>query len=163
MSALSAPGPTSDAGAPSEDGRIADLSVVLRELAWVIHRSAPERAGVGPIPTTEIALLKQVLDAPGSTVGELAQSLSLRQPNASAAISGLVKRGFVSRVKSPDDRRITRIVPTAEGAAEHHAISEAWAGPVVAALAALDDDQRQRLADAGEALSELHRLLRPGQ
>ena len=39
--------------------RLTDVSITLREIAWTIHRKAPDRAGVGPLPTTEIALLKQ--------------------------------------------------------------------------------------------------------
>lgn len=151
-----------DSGAPAGGPDLDGLAAILRELAWTIHRSAPERAGVGPIPTTEIALLKQVLDAPGSTVGELSQALGLRQPNASAAIRGLVQRGWVSRVKSPDDRRVTRIVPTAEGAAEHRAITDAWGSPLVRALGELGADQRRRLAEATPALDELYRRLRAG-
>ncbi|MFD1506219.1 winged helix-turn-helix transcriptional regulator [Georgenia yuyongxinii] len=158
---LDAPHPT-DSGAPTRGSDLEALSTILREVAWVIHRSAPERAGVGPIPTTEIALLKQVLDAPGSTVGELSQALGLRQPNTSAAITGLVRRGLVSRAKDPDDRRITRIMPTPAGAEEHGAISDAWRSPLVEALGELDPDQRRRLTDATAALAELYRLLRPG-
>lgn len=153
--------PTPAAAASGVPADAAELAVTLRELAWVIHRSAPDRAGTGPIPTTEIALLKQVVDTPGSTVGELAQVLGLRQPNVSAAVSGLAARGFVTRVKHPDDRRVTRIMPTEQGTAEHQAIADAWAAPLRDALATLDDEQRRLLAGASEALTVLQQRLRP--
>ena len=148
---------------PAENLDLEALSMTLRELAWVIHRTAPERAGVGPIPTTEIALLKQVLDVPGSTVSELSRSLGIRQSNTSAAISGMERRGFVTRVKNRDDRRVTRIMPTPEGAAEHEAIAEAWKSPVLDALGRLDTEQRDRLLGALPALGALFDLLRPGR
>lgn len=138
-----------------------DVAAALRELAWTIHRRAPDRAGVGPIPTTEIALLKQIIDTPGTTVGDLAQNLGLRQPNVSAALRALVQRGLVVRRQSDADRRIAHIDATAAGIAEHQAISAAWAAPVHAALDALDQEQVDALARARPALDSLLKLLRP--
>lgn len=140
-----------------------ELADVLRELGWTVHRRAPERAGVGPIPTTEIALLKQVIDCPGSTVGELAQSLGLRQPNTSAAIGVLASRGLVTKETAPDDRRITRVKATPLGESEHRAIAASWSRPLQDAIAALDEGHQRALADATEALEALYELLRtPG-
>ena len=137
-----------------------ELADVLRELGWTVHRRAPERAGVGPIPTTEVALLKQVIDAPGSTVGELAQALGLRQPNVSAAIGVLASRGLVVKETSPTDRRVTLVTATPRGEAEHQAIAEGWSQPLKDALAALPQENRKALADAADALQALHDLLR---
>jgi len=137
-----------------------EVSTALRELAWAIHRTAPERAGVGPIPTTEIALLKQVIDNPGSPVGDLAAALGLQQPNVSTAIRLLVARGFVTREKSESDRRVSLIFPTELGISEHTAISEAWSSPVDDALQELSPDQRAALDGASEAINALLRNLR---
>lgn len=124
-----------------------DLAVTLRELAWTIHRKAPDRAGVGPIPTTEIALLKQIIDHPGATVGELAQGLGLRQPNVSAALRALLGRGLVERHQSPSDRRIASIFVTDAGVAH-------------AAMADLDAADVDALAAAAGALDAVLRRLR---
>lgn len=136
-----------------------ELALVLRELGWTIHRQAPERAGVGPIPTTELAVLKQVIDTPGATVGELARGLGLRQPNASAAIRLLVDRGLVAKEAATDDRRQVRIVPTPQGRREHRAIAAAWLEPIVVALASLSPEDREELEDAADALEALQRAL----
>lgn len=141
---------------PSRQRELAD---VLRELGWTVHRRSPERAGVGPIPTTELALLKQVIDAPGSTVGELAQALGLRQPNVSAAIRVLAGRGFVVKESSPEDRRVTRVMSTAVGRAEHEAIAESWAAPIREALDGLGPEHRAVIEQATEALAALHERL----
>ncbi|WP_246213021.1 MarR family winged helix-turn-helix transcriptional regulator [Streptomyces abyssomicinicus] len=137
-----------------------ELADVLRELGWTVHRRTPERAGVGPIPTTELALLKQVIDAPGSTVGELAQALGLRQPNVSAAIRVLADRGYVVKESSPKDRRITLVRPTALGCSEHEAIADSWAAPIRVALEGLSADHRSAIEQAAEALAALHERLR---
>ena len=144
----------------AEASNMRDVPTTLRELAWVIHRSAPERAG-GPIPTTEVALLKQVLDTPGSTVGELASALGLRQPNVSSALRALEERGMVRRVKNEDDRRVTQIMPTPVGATEHHAISEAWKEPLLEAIGTLETEDREALAAAAGALQRLYDQLKP--
>lgn len=136
-----------------------ELADVLRELGWTVHRRSPERAGVGPIPTTELVLLKQVIDAPGSTVGELAQALGLRQPNVSAAIRVLAGRGFVVKETSPRDRRITLVRPTELGRSEHEAIAESWAEPIREALEGISAVHRAAIEQATEALAALHERL----
>jgi DNA-binding MarR family transcriptional regulator len=146
----------------SRRATLTEVSVTLRELAWTIHRKAPDRAGVGPLPTTEIALLKQVIDQPASTVGELAAALGLQQPNVSSGLRELERRGFVTREKSERDRRISLLQPTASGIAEHQAIAEEWAGPVNAALEQLSPDQQAALEAAADALAAAHRALRRG-
>lgn len=141
----------------------ASLPIVLRELAWTIHKRAPDRTGTGPLPTTEVALLKQVMDAPGSTVGELSAALGLHQPNTSAAVRVLEGRGLVVREPDPSDRRTTRVSPTPRGLREHEAISADWAGSVADAIARLDPRDRRALEAAAGAMAELTRLVRSGE
>lgn len=139
---------------------LTEVSIILRELAWTIHRKAPERAGVGPLPTTEIALLKQVIDVPGSTVGELALALGMQQPNASASLRALESRGFIARAKSARDRRMSLIYATPQGVEEHEAVARAWAEPVIAAIAQLSPSQQDSLRAAAEAMAAAHDVLR---
>lgn len=145
---------------PDEPRDAMDLAVALRELAWAIHRKAPERAGNGPIPTTEVAVLKQIIETPECTVGDVAQALGLRQPNASAALRHLIQRGFVDRRQSQTDRRIAHLVATEAGISEHRAISQAWSEPVLSAIAALDAQQVAALDAATPALDAVLRHLR---
>jgi len=147
---------------PDDPPRIADLAVALREVAWAIHRKAPDRAGAGPIPTTEVAVLKQIIETPDCTVGDVAAALGLRQPNASAALRNLMQRGFVHRRTSQTDRRIAHLVATEAGIAEHRAIAQAWAEPVLSAIASLTDDEVAALSAASPALDAILRHLRAG-
>jgi len=135
------------------------LSVTLRELAWTIHKRTPDRAGVGPLPTVEVALLKQIIDEPGSTVGELASALGIAQPNASAALRDLVGRGLAVRVADERDRRTVRIEPTDVGREEHEAISAAWANGVAEALERLPEAERAALEQAADAMVALSRVM----
>ncbi|UUT34767.1 MarR family winged helix-turn-helix transcriptional regulator [Microbacterium elymi] len=139
------------------------LPVILRELAWTIHKRAPDRAGVGPLPTTEVALLKQIVDAPGCTVSQLATALGLHQPNASGALRVLVHRGLVERAPDPADRRTIRVIPTALGLTEHEAIAAGWAADVADAIAELDSAHRDALEAASDAMVQLTLIVRGGE
>lgn len=136
------------------------MPALLRELAWVVHRQAPDRAGIGPMPTTELMLLKQVIDYPDSTVNELATVLGLRQPNVSSALRVLEQRGYISREKSDSDRRVSHIRATQDGNLMHEAISEAWANDIAVALEALPGADRDALQRAAPALLNLQLTLR---
>ena len=143
-------------GVPAATREIADL---LRDHSWNVHRKPPEITGIEPLPATELAVLKHVLDNPGLTVTELARLIGLKQSNASAAVRTLAERGLVTRSSSPTDRRVSLLVPTEEARAQNEAIAHAWAGPIRAGIAGLDDKQREALEAASEALAALNRIL----
>lgn len=145
------------AGAPPNDGQ---LNQALRELSFTLHHRVPERVGAVRLPSSELVVLKQIADAPGSTVNEIAESLGLRQPNASAAVTSLVRRGLVTREQSPADRRVFHLRPTEDGLAEHRAMTRAWAEALDLNLAGLTDEQRARLAAVADDLTALLELVR---
>ncbi len=64
----------------------------------------------------ELSILKYLRDEKsGLPSGELAESLGMTLPRMSAAISGLVKKGFVSKITDSVDRRKIHIHITHEG------------------------------------------------
>ncbi|WP_033210369.1 MarR family winged helix-turn-helix transcriptional regulator [Gryllotalpicola ginsengisoli] len=144
----------------SRRSELRELTIALRELAWAVHRRAPDRAGVGPLPTTELALLRQVQETPGATVGELAQQLGLQQSNTSAALRVLERRGYIVRRPHPSDRRAVQIEATEAGIREHEAIAAAWASALDGALASLSEDQLDALLAAVDALDALDNAVR---
>ena len=140
---------------PTDEQRA--IAGVLRDLAWTIHRRIPEDEGFHSLPTTELAVLKQVLEAPGTTVSELSRTLGLQQPNTSAAVRTLAERGLVTREPCPTDRRVVLLHPTAAALEEHQLVSAAWSGAIDEALARLAPEQLAALAAAKEALQALDR------
>ncbi|WP_280396827.1 MarR family winged helix-turn-helix transcriptional regulator [Nocardia carnea] len=137
-----------------------DLPTVLRDLAWTVHRLVPEVAGVPHLPTTELAVLKQILATPGITVTELSKRLGMRQSNVSAAVRGLVERGLVARSADPVDRRVIRLTPTEKSFGARQTIHTVWSGTVERAMARLGDEQVAALRSAEDALEALDRVLR---
>lgn len=140
-----------------------EVAVLLRDLAWTIHRRIPDVTGIDPLASTELAVLKHILEAPGMTVTELSRRMALKQSNTSAAVRVLTERGLVTRESSPVDRRISRLVPTAEALAQDEAIEDAWAGPIRSGLAGLSDKEAQALDAAASALQTLNTVLRSDQ
>ena len=146
----------SNDGVPAAQRELADL---LRDLSWNIHRKAPEISGFDPLPATDLAVLKHVLDTPGLTVTELAQLVGLKQSNASAAVRSLTERGLLARTSSPTDRRVSHLEPTEEARAQNEAIAAAWSGPIRSGIGQLEPAQREALEAASEALVALNRLM----
>lgn len=140
-----------------------DLPMLLRDLAWMVHRGVPVISGIEPMPNTELAMLKHILDAPGITVGALSKSLGLRQSNTSSALRTLAERGLITREVDPGDRRVTRLFLTEQAKAEQVAIGNAWVGPIRAALAALPADQHAAIEAASAALESLVSTLNDAQ
>lgn len=143
--------------------RGAEFATVLRDLAWTIQRLVPEVAGVEPLTTTELAMIKQIQAAPGITVTELARRLGMRQSNASAAVRDLVGHGLVSRERGSTDRRVTNLVPTAKSLAAKEAINTAWSGTIRDAKSRLDPEQVAAIEGAAEALHALDLALHDGR
>ena len=146
-------------GEDTSDGRRA-LAAVLRDVSWTIHRLVPGVAGIEPLPTSEVAVLKQVLQAPGTTVTELARQLGMQQSNTSAAVRSLVDRGLLLRQSSPADGRVTLLVPSEKLLTERDSIETAWSGTIAAAMAHLEPEQVTALEAASDALRALNQALR---
>ncbi|WP_298177059.1 MarR family transcriptional regulator [Saccharomonospora sp.] len=140
-----------------------ELATVLRNLAWTIHRMVPEVAGLDPLPTTELAVIKQVLEAPGITVTELARQLGMQQSNVSTAVRALVGRGLVARQRCPEDRRVTRLSPTEKSLAARESIDTVWSGTIWTAMTRLSDEHVVALESASEALQALDQALHSEQ
>lgn len=137
-----------------------ELATTLRDLSWTIHRLVPEAAGLPPLPTTELAVLQQVLATPRITVTALAKHLGMRQSNASAAVRGLVERGLIAREPNPQDRRVIHLTPTAQALADRETIDTVWSGTVRSAMDRLDPQHVAALTAAEQALEALDQVLR---
>jgi DNA-binding MarR family transcriptional regulator len=63
----------------------------------------------------QLKTLLLVLDTPGATGGQLARGLGVSLSTVTGLVDRLVSHGLVTRGEDPDDRRITRVEPTADG------------------------------------------------
>jgi DNA-binding MarR family transcriptional regulator len=108
--------------------------------------------------SSELAVIKHVLAAPGVTVTELARHLGMQQSNVSTAVRGLVERGLVARESNPADRRVSRLVPTEMSLAARESIDSVWSGTVRAAMTQLSSEQIAAIEAASGALRALDQV-----
>ncbi|WP_189003328.1 MarR family winged helix-turn-helix transcriptional regulator [Deinococcus roseus] len=88
------------------------ISLVLKSQAW--KGAAPQKL----TPTQGEILVQLRQEVNGQTLSQLASHLGITLATTSDAVSMLVKKGLVSKVRSPEDARQLRITLTAEGQAE---------------------------------------------
>lgn len=136
------------------------LLPALAGFARVLRLRGVEEAGLEHLPSSELEVLRYVLDTPGTTVSVLARDLGLHASNVSTTVRSLVARNLVVRDSHPTDRRSVRLRPTVEAVHGMALIEDAWAQIFAEALADLPDQQRAALSSALPALSALAQRLR---
>ncbi|MGE2734328.1 MarR family winged helix-turn-helix transcriptional regulator [Mycolicibacterium vaccae] len=144
-----------DTAPPSAAAELRDLALVLHDLSWRIARFGPAKVGLAPLPASELAVLRAVMDQPGRSVSDVAQHLAMQQSNASAAVRSLVERGLVDKRADERDRRMSLLHPTPRALAERTQIEEAIAVTVSAALQTLSPEDQAALRAAAPALQTL--------
>ncbi len=133
-------------------GSVADADgsamVLLQQFRVVLkavksHFQQVERVtGVGG---SQIWALSLVAAQPGMTIGELARSLSVRQPTASVLARHLVQQRLIESVPNPQDRRSVQLYPTAAGQLLLQRAPQPLSGVLPKALADLDAATQQRM------------------
>ena len=63
----------------------------------------------------QLWLIQELADSEGMRVGELATRLSIHQTTTSNLLDGLVKRGYVDKMRDPQDQRAVRVHLTEQG------------------------------------------------
>lgn len=126
----------------------------LRLSATRLARRLRQESGAGLTPSQLSALA--VIDKRGPlTLGHLAEIERVAPPSVTKLVAKLVAQGLVRRSVDPEDRRITHVAATEEGAAlmaESRRRKAAW---LASRIEALDEDQKRRLADALDVLDAL--------
>ncbi|ANI39674.1 MarR family winged helix-turn-helix transcriptional regulator [Mycolicibacterium vaccae] len=135
--------------------RLRDLALTLHDLSWRIARFGPAQAGIEPLPASELAVLRTVMDQPDRAMSEVAQSLSMQPSNVSAAVRSLHDRGLVDKRPAAHDRRVTLLTPTRRALKEREQIEAAITATVSSALASLPAEQADTLQRAMPALRAL--------
>ena len=120
------PGPrptTSTAtGAPAGEGDVrgaatdsdSELAARLRLAVTRLARRLRQQVA-GPVTASQVSALATVERLGRPTLGELAASEGVRPPSVTRIVDGLEHAGLVSRLVDDDDRRVARVVLTAEG------------------------------------------------
>ncbi|WP_445271236.1 hypothetical protein, partial [Streptomyces sp. DSM 41634] len=60
-----------DTSPPADGSRLRELALVLHDLSWRIARLGPAQVGVDPLPASELAVLRSIMEQPDRSVSEV--------------------------------------------------------------------------------------------
>jgi DNA-binding MarR family transcriptional regulator len=101
---------TTETGAESETEIAARLRLAVLRLSRRLRQQV-----AGGVTSTQVSALATVERLGSPTLGELAASERVRPPSMTKIVVGLEAAGLVSRQVDPLDRRVARVMLTAEG------------------------------------------------
>jgi DNA-binding MarR family transcriptional regulator len=140
--------------AKARDLDVNDFAQTIGRLARHMRAAAAQHE----LSLTEIAVLGRLGRHGPATTAELARAEGMRPQSMSAAVTALEERGLVERKPHPTDGRQMNIALTEKGAVIRNSAKDLKRAWLAQATAALDEEDRQALARAGDILK---RLLEP--
>ena len=132
----------------------AEIAARLRLSATRLARRLRQESGAGLSPSQQSALAVIANHGP-LTLGALAEHERVAPPSVTKVVAKLEAAGLVERRLDPSDRRVARVSTTAAGDALLATVRRRKSMWLAARLAALNADQRARLAGALDVLDAL--------
>ena len=131
------------------------LAEELRPLLLRLARELRRETEALGVTSRQVTLLWLVRDRPGLSLRELAAEERISAPSLSGHIDRLETADLLRRVRSSDDRRRVGLELTDRGRTLLKRVRARRTTWLAERLGALDEDERDRLADALPALSAL--------
>lgn len=102
---------------------INDVLVHLFNDIWRLEEKAIITGEFSDITNNDMHILEAIGDAKVRNMSNVAKSLNITVGSLTTAMNSLVKKGYVDRVRSEEDRRVVYVELTEKGglAYEHHA------------------------------------------
>lgn len=105
--------------------RLGDLAEAVQELARRLQNL--DHADSADLAPVERMVMHQIDLSPGTTPGAIAAELRLKTSNTAAALRNLEERGFLTRTRDADDRRVVRLHATEAAHRNLDRVRAAWA------------------------------------
>jgi len=142
-------------GARAEDvDMLIDVAGRLRFAAARLVRQL-RRQDEGGLSATQTAALATIVREGPISLGALASSEGLSKPSITKVIEKLESLGLITRSTDPSDRRVNHVVATARGVRQLEANRARRTAYLVQRIAALEADDRIRLAAAIDVIEQL--------
>lgn len=132
------------------DELLATVPLIMRTIRKEMRSRRPAALSVPQFRT--MALLHHHR---GASLSHIAEHIGLTLPTMSRMIDTLVKRGFVMREASPDDRRRVTLVLTKQGRAAFDAARRETRTRLVEKMKALSPSEREEIVRALKLLREV--------
>ncbi len=125
---------------------------VVEVVPLVMRRLAMEMRSTGYVPAPAHCRLLVVLAQRPHNLSELAEKQAVSLPTMSSSISTLVERGWVTRTRSPHDRRVAMVELTPAGRTVLEDMMRSVEARVGQAIASLTQEECDQLLAGLEAL-----------
>ena len=123
-----------------------ELRRALRQLFRIGRVLEPQRGSGARASLSEVMALGELAEVEVMSQHELAAQLGLEKSTVSRLVTGLVERGWVTRSRNSDNRRLYRLALTEDGQAVAELIGEDLRAQHEQLLGELTPDERQALA-----------------
>jgi MarR family 2-MHQ and catechol resistance regulon transcriptional repressor len=130
------------------------LSDALSELMRVVQFRDRDRACCYDVSVSQCYALKAVADAGPLTVNDLAAHLYLDKSTASRIANGLEAKGYVTRQRAAEDRRVILLRATDRGEALCQAIEDDLVSEYLELLGTLSPEARKGITRLVELLAQ---------
>jgi DNA-binding MarR family transcriptional regulator len=135
-------GPAGPVGPESETELAARLRLAVMRLSRRLRQQV-----AGGVTSSQVSALASVERLGTPTLGELATSEKVRPPSMTRIVVGLEEAGLVTRRIDPDDRRVARVMLTAEGRRVLQRSRSLRTAFLARRLRRLSDTERQALGE----------------
>lgn len=82
-----------------------------------IEQRAMEKKGKMPLSIGEVHAIESIAKSDGCTIGDIARDLGLTLATVTATVDRIERKGYVTRQRSEEDRRLVRVFLTDTGRA----------------------------------------------
>jgi len=139
--------------------RVDRLDLIMPQIVRRFHAipSRPHRTPSLSVPQLRMLLMLEIEG--DASMGELARRASVTMPTATSSINTLVDGRYVSRRRSPDDRRVVLVSLTAKGRKVLERFRAERRERMAAVLGQLSPGDQERFVQAFEDILEILRRL----
>jgi DNA-binding MarR family transcriptional regulator len=127
----------------------------LQVVARALGRLGRERARAGDVTPQQAEALQLVAERGAMSTSTLASMLGIDPSTASRNLAGLERGGYILRRRGTDDGRQTDVRLTPRGKRIAEAVSSEWIHAYATLLERVPRSDRQRIAEALDALARL--------
>jgi MarR family transcriptional regulator, lower aerobic nicotinate degradation pathway regulator len=123
----------------------------IRRIVQLLRESSHE-AGKHGLSGAQLFVLRTLAESPGLSLNELAERTRTHQSSVSVVVARLVEHGLVERAKAPHDARRMQLKLSADGVDRIRSAPRTAQERLVAAIDALPQAARARLASVLDTL-----------
>ncbi|EOT29070.1 fatty acid biosynthesis transcriptional regulator FabT [Enterococcus saccharolyticus] len=136
--------------------RINSLLVDVFNDILVIEESELKKSRFNDLSITEMHTIEAIGMYKKKTTSEVAKELSITVGTLTIAINRLVKKGYVERIRSEDDRRVVKLSLTKKGKLLYRVHQHFHSQMIKEILVNMEEDEQHALL---QALDNLHQFL----